>query len=54
VIVVAATALFGWLATQAAVPRLPMDPRWIAVLGVLLVLLAAFVGRRLWKETRFS
>jgi glucose uptake protein GlcU len=53
-IVVAATALFVWLAVQAVVPPLSMSLPWIAVLsGVLLVALLG-AGWVLWRQTRFS
>ena len=53
-IVVAALGVFAWLASHARVPRLAMDVRWMALLALFLLSSAVVVGRRLWKQTRFS
>jgi glucose uptake protein GlcU len=53
-IIVAATGVFVWLGVRATVPPLPMDLRWIAVLGALLLLSLIAGGWSLWRMTRFS
>ena len=53
-IVLAATGVFVWLAVSAEVPKLEMDGRWVAFLGVVLVASVVVVSRRLWKQTGFS
>ena len=53
-IVAAATGVFLWLGLKATVPPLAMDLRWIAVLGVLLVVSLGAGGWCLWRRTRFS
>ena len=53
-IVTAACAVFVWLAWNAVVPPLAMNMRWVAALGVLLVVSVVGCGLRLWRQTRFS
>ena len=53
-IVLAATGIFVTLGARAAVPALAMDLRWVAVLGVVLLLSLAAGGWSLWRRTRFS
>lgn len=53
-IVIAATALFVWLAWIAVAPQLQFDDRWAGVLVLLLVLSLAAGGYMLYKRTRFS
>jgi glucose uptake protein GlcU len=52
-IVLAATGLFVWLGVRAQVPPLPMDMRWVAVLGGMLLLSLLAGGWALWRRTRF-
>ena len=51
-IICAAVGVFIWLATNAAVPALHMDYRWLTVLVVVLLATAVGFGWRLWKTTR--
>lgn len=53
-IVITATGFFVALAAIAETPKLTMDTRWIALLGVALVTSFIVVGHRLWKQTKFS
>ena len=53
-IVLAATGVFVTLGVRAVVPPLQMDLRWVAVLGVMLLLSFAAGGWSLWRRTRFS
>jgi glucose uptake protein GlcU len=53
-IILVATAVFVGLAVRAEVPPLAMNLRWVAVLGVVLVLSLAAGTWSLWKRTRFS
>jgi glucose uptake protein GlcU len=53
-IILAATAIFIWLACKAAVPPLTMNLRWVAVLAVILLVSLVGCGYRLYKQTRFS
>jgi glucose uptake protein GlcU len=53
-IVLAATGVFVWLGIGAKVPHLDMDMRWVAVLGVALVVSLAAGGWSLYRRTRFS
>jgi len=52
-IVLAATGVFVWLGLKAVVPPLTMDMRWVAVLGVLLVVSLGVGGWSLWRRTKF-
>jgi glucose uptake protein GlcU len=52
-IVAAATGFFIWLGSQAIVPPLAMDMRWVAALAVVLVVSLAVGGWSLWRRTRF-
>ena len=53
-IVTLATAFFVFLAMRAVVPPLPMNFRWMAGLGVVLVVSLVAAGLRLHRQTRFS
>jgi glucose uptake protein GlcU len=53
-IVAAATSFFIWLGVRAVVPPLAMNFRWMALLGVLLVVSLIVCGIRLHRQTRFS
>jgi len=53
-ILAAATGVFLWLGIRAVVPPLQMDGRWIAVLGLVLVVSLAVGTWSLWRRTRFS
>ncbi|SFS09324.1 Glucose uptake protein GlcU [Granulicella pectinivorans] len=53
-IVAAATGVFIWLGIGAKVPQLAMDMRWVAVLGVALVVSLVAGGWSLYRRTRFS
>jgi glucose uptake protein GlcU len=53
VIILVATGIFVWLGVRATVPPLPMDVRWIAALGGLLLLSLIAGGWSLWRMTRF-
>lgn len=53
-IVIAACAVFAWLAWNAVMPPLAMNLRWVAGLGVLLGVSVVGCGVRLWRQTRFS
>ncbi len=53
-IVLTATGVFIALGVRAVVPPLTMDLRWIAVLGVVLVVSLIAGGWSLWRRTRFS
>ncbi|MCU1324439.1 MAG: protein of unknown function transrane [Acidobacteriaceae bacterium] len=53
-IVATATGVFVWLGLHAEVPPLRMDMRWVALLGVLLVVSLVVGGWSLWRRTRFS
>ncbi len=52
-IVLVATGVFVTLGVRAVVPPLQMDLRWVAVLGVILVLSLAAGAWSLWRRTRF-
>lgn len=52
-IIAAATAVFIYLGVHAVVPPLAINMRWIAVLGIILVLSLAAGTWSLWKRTRF-
>jgi len=54
VIVLAATGVFVWLGLHAIVPPLAMDLRWVAALGVILVISLVAGGWSLWRRTLFS
>jgi drug/metabolite transporter (DMT)-like permease len=54
VIVAAATGIFVWLGVNAAVPALPMNLMWAAVLTAMLFVALLVAGRTLWRQTRFS
>lgn len=54
VIVAAATAVFLWLGVHARVPAIYMNLRWLAVLGVVLLLALVGAGYSLWRHTKFS
>lgn len=53
-IVLVATGVFVWLGLSAKIPPLAMDMRWVAVLGVLLVVSLVAGGWSLYRRTRFS
>ncbi len=53
-IVLAATGVFVWLGLHAIVPPLAMDLRWVAALGVILVISLVAGGWSLWRRTLFS
>jgi drug/metabolite transporter (DMT)-like permease len=53
-IVATATGIFLWLGLQAVVPPLAMDMRWVAALGVVLLVSLVAGGWSLWRRTRFS
>ena len=52
-IVLTATAVFITLGVRAVVPPLAMNLRWVAVLGLLLLVSLAAGGWSLWRRTRF-
>jgi glucose uptake protein GlcU len=52
-IVATATGVFIWLGSQAIVPPLAMNMRWVAGLAVVLVVSLAAGGWSLWHRTRF-
>ena len=53
-IVLAATAVFVALGARAVIPPLAMDLRWVAALGVVLLLSVTAGTWSLWRRTRFS
>src|SRR5882762_1843187 len=53
VIVLSATGIFLALGLRAVVPPLAMDFKWVATLGVVLVLSLIAGGLSLWRRTRF-
>jgi drug/metabolite transporter (DMT)-like permease len=53
-IVAAAIGAFVYLGINARVPSLAIDPLWLGILAVVLVLTALLGGWSLWKATRFS
>jgi len=53
VIVLSATGIFLALGLRAIVPPLAMDFKWVAILGVVLVLSLIAGGLSLWRRTRF-
>ncbi len=53
-IVLLATGVFVWLGLQTRMPPLTMNLRWVAVLGVALVVSVVAGGWTLWRRTRFS
>jgi hypothetical protein len=54
VIVVAAVGIFVYLGSFAAAPRLMMNLRWAAALGLVLVFGFFLCGYFLYRETRFT
>jgi hypothetical protein len=48
-----ATGIFLALGLRAVVPPLVMDLKWVAILGVVLVLSLVAGGLSLWRRTRF-
>jgi glucose uptake protein GlcU len=52
-IVATATGFFIWLGSQATVPPLAMDMRWVAALAVVLAVSLAVGGWSLWRRTKF-
>lgn len=54
VIVLTATGIFVALGVRAVVPPLPMNLKWVAALGILMVMSLAAGGLSLWRRTRFS
>jgi len=52
-IVLTATGIFLTLGLRAVVPPLTMNLKWVAVLGVVLVLSLIAGGLSLWRRTRF-
>ena len=53
-ILIAATGVFLWLGVRATVPPLQMNGRWIAALGLVLLVSLAVGTWSLWRRTRFS
>jgi hypothetical protein len=53
VIVLTATGIFLALGLRAVVPPLTMNLKWVAILGVVLVLSLIAGGLSLWRRTRF-
>lgn len=53
-ILIAATGVFLWLGVRATVPPLQMNGRWIAALGLVLLVSLAAGTWSLWRRTRFS
>jgi hypothetical protein len=53
-IIAAAVGIFIWLGSQAAVPQIPMNFSWLAVLGAILVVSLVACAWALWKGTKFS
>jgi glucose uptake protein GlcU len=53
-IILAATAIFVWLACKATVPPLTMNYHWIAVMSAILLVSLIGCGYRLYKQTGFS
>jgi Sugar transport protein len=54
VIVLTATGIFVALGVRAVVPPLTMNLKWVAALGILMMLSLAAGGWSLWRRTRFS
>jgi hypothetical protein len=54
VIVLTATGIFVTLGVRAVVPPLTMNLKWVAALGILMVISLAVGGFSLWRRTRFS
>ncbi|MGH9543588.1 MAG: GRP family sugar transporter [Terriglobales bacterium] len=54
VIIAVAIGVFVWLGARAVVPPLAMNVRWVAVLGVALLLSLLAGTWSLWRRTRFS
>src|SRR3984885_4558979 len=54
VIVLTATGVFVTLGGRAVVPPLTMNLKWVAALGILMVISLAVGGFSLWRRTRFS
>ena len=52
-IILTATAVFIWLGVHATVPPLTMNMKWIAIMGVILVVSLAAGTWSLWKRTKF-
>jgi glucose uptake protein GlcU len=52
-IVLIATGVFVWLGVHAVVPPVAMNLRWVAVLGLLLILSLIVGGWSLWRRTKF-
>ena len=52
-IVLAATSLFVWLATQAIMPPLAIRMVWFAILSAVMLAALAGAGWALWRKTRF-
>ncbi|MES2393819.1 MAG: GRP family sugar transporter [Acidobacteriota bacterium] len=52
-IILTATAVFIWLGVHATVPPLTMNMKWIAAMGVVLVISLAAGTWSLWKRTKF-
>jgi hypothetical protein len=53
-IIAGAVGVFAWLGTNAAVPALHVDYRWLTMLVGILLATALGMGWRLWKLTRFG
>jgi drug/metabolite transporter (DMT)-like permease len=53
-IVLAAAAIFVWLAMGTERPPLSMNVGWMAALIVAMLIMLVACGRLLWKRTRFS
>lgn len=53
-IVIAACAVFVWLAVNAQRPALAMDMRFIAALAVVMIVSLVWASTRLYRQTRFS
>jgi len=53
-IVFVATSIFIALGVRAVIPPVPMNLRWVGILGILLSASLAVGGWSLWRRTRFS
>jgi hypothetical protein len=53
-LVAGVTAIFVALAAMARVPRMDIDLRWAAAIGVAMLALLASCGIALWRATRFN
>jgi glucose uptake protein GlcU len=53
-IVAAATGVFLWLGAHAKAPPIFMNLRWLAALGVVMLIALIGAGYSLWRHTKFS